>query len=247
MKSYLYIIFLLFIPSLCFAQFKPINNEDYRFVVDQTPILEMQYPKRKDIPKDCIVFYALTYDETSGTAFIYNEFICGYYDVPNFMISGFKAGARNLQRLNPKKYNNDVENIMSAINDYWQKKDSINKVQKDLVTVKKVRTGDDKIYDVVENMPTFKGGNAQLMAYLSKSIKYPVNAEKKNKQGRVVCTFVVMEDGSISDIEIVHSSSNEELDYEAIRVIKNMPKWNPGTQGGIPVKVRYTLPVTFRL
>ena len=103
-----------------------------------------------------------------------------------------------------------------------------------------------KIFEVVEQMPQFKGGDAALMEYLQKNIKYPVIAEENGIQGRVVCTFVVERDGSITDIKVVRSV-DPSLDKEAVRVIKSMPKWNPGKQNGSAVRVKFTLPVTFRL
>ena len=101
-------------------------------------------------------------------------------------------------------------------------------------------------FDVVEQMPQFKGGDAALMAYLNSHIKYPVIAEENGIQGRVVTTFVVERDGSITDVKII-KSVDPSLDKEAVRVVKSMPKWNPGKQNGSAVRVKFTLPVTFRL
>ena len=103
-----------------------------------------------------------------------------------------------------------------------------------------------KVFDVVEQMPSFKGGDAALMEWLNKNIKYPVVAEENGIQGRVVATFVVERDGSITDVKIV-KSVDPSLDKEAVRVLKSMPKWIPGRQNGQPVRVKYTVPVTFRL
>lgn len=103
-----------------------------------------------------------------------------------------------------------------------------------------------KVFDVVEQMPSFKGGDAALMEWLNKNIKYPVVAEENGIQGRVVATFVVERDGSITDVKIV-KSVDPSLDKEAVRVLKAMPKWIPGRQNGQPVRVKYTVPVTFRL
>lgn len=103
-----------------------------------------------------------------------------------------------------------------------------------------------KVFEVVEQMPTFPGGNGELMAYLGKNIKYPVVAEENGVQGRVVLTFVVERDGSITDVKVV-KSVDPSLDKEAIRVVKAMPNWIPGKQNGSAVRVKYTLPVTFRL
>ena len=103
-----------------------------------------------------------------------------------------------------------------------------------------------KIFDVVEQMPTFPGGDAALMKYLSDHIKYPVVAEENGIQGRVICTFVVERDGSITDVKVM-KSVDPSLDKEAIRVLKSMPHWIPGKQNGSAVRVKFTVPVTFRL
>ena len=103
-----------------------------------------------------------------------------------------------------------------------------------------------KVFDVVEQMPSFPGGPSALMQFLSSNIKYPVVAEENGVQGRVVCTFVVEKDGSITDVRVI-KSVDPSLDKEAMRVVKSMPKWIPGKQNGSAVRVKYTLPVTFRL
>ena len=103
-----------------------------------------------------------------------------------------------------------------------------------------------KVFEVVEQMPQFPGGDAALMQYLSSHIKYPVVAEENGIQGRVVCTFVVERNGSISDVRVV-KSVDPSLDKEAVRVIKGMPNWIPGKQNGSAVRVKYTVPVTFKL
>ena len=102
------------------------------------------------------------------------------------------------------------------------------------------------IFENVEEMPSFPGGLAALMAYLQKSIKYPEIAEENGIQGRVVCTFVVEPDGSISDVQVV-KPVDPYLDMEAVRVVRAMPKWTPGKHNGVAVRVKYTLPLTFRL
>ena len=105
---------------------------------------------------------------------------------------------------------------------------------------------EEKIFDVVEQMPDFPGGMSALMQYLSKNIKYPVVAEENGIQGRVIVTFVVEKNGSITDVQVV-KSVDPSLDKEAVRVVKSMPHWIPGKQNGSAVRVKYTLPVTFRL
>lgn len=105
----------------------------------------------------------------------------------------------------------------------------------------------DDVYEVVENMPEFpNGGMGELMKYLSANIRYPEAAHKAGIQGRVTVQFVVGKDGSIGNVSILRGV-NADLDAEAIRVISSMPKWKPGTQKGEPVKVKYTVPVMFRL
>ncbi|MDH6356612.1 energy transducer TonB [Parabacteroides sp. PF5-9] len=102
------------------------------------------------------------------------------------------------------------------------------------------------VFILVEEMPEFPGGDGQLLSFISKSIKYPVVAQENGIQGRVTCSFVVNTDGSIVDAEIARSI-DPALDKEALRVISMMPKWKPGKQRGKPVRVKYTVPITFRL
>lgn len=105
---------------------------------------------------------------------------------------------------------------------------------------------EEKVFDVVEQMPDFPGGMSALMQYLGKHIKYPVVAEENGIQGRVIVTFVVEKNGSITDVQVI-KSVDPSLDKEAVRVVKSMPHWIPGKQNGSAVRVKYTLPVTFRL
>ena len=106
-----------------------------------------------------------------------------------------------------------------------------------------------KVYEMDEEgvvWPKFPGGNDTLMTFLRSNIKYPVEAEKNGIEGRVLCTFVVTEDGSVTEPEI-KESVDPLLDEEAMRVVGVMPKWIPGTKDGFPIKVRFFLPVSFRL
>ena len=106
---------------------------------------------------------------------------------------------------------------------------------------------DPNVFEVVEKMPEFpNGGMPGLMKYLSDNIRYPEAAKVAGKQGRVTVVFVVDKDGSITNVETLRGV-DAELDKEAIRVISSMPKWIPGMQKGKAVKVRYTVPVMFRL
>lgn len=103
-----------------------------------------------------------------------------------------------------------------------------------------------QVFDVVEKMPEYPGGQAALFEYLSKNVKYPADAEKKKIEGRVLVTFVVNTDGSITDIEVVRKTFPS-LDAEAVRVISGMPKWKPGEHKGKKVHVKYSVPLIFRL
>ncbi|MDD6552208.1 MAG: TonB family protein [Prevotellaceae bacterium] len=105
---------------------------------------------------------------------------------------------------------------------------------------------ENKVFDVVEQMPSFPGGNGALMSYLSSNVKYPVVAQENGVQGRVVVSFVVEKDGSITDVQVVRSV-DPSLDREAARVVRSMPRWNPGKQNGSAVRVKYNVPVSFRL
>lgn len=114
------------------------------------------------------------------------------------------------------------------------------------VKVEEEEPEEQTIFEVVENMPEFNGGQAALMQYLAKNIKYPTIAAENGTSGRVIVQFVVNKDGSIVDAKVVRSV-DPYLDKEALRVINSMPKWKPGMQRGKPVRVKYTVPVMFRL
>jgi len=102
------------------------------------------------------------------------------------------------------------------------------------------------IFTVVESMPEFKGGMAELYKYLGNNIKYPVMAKESGIQGKVYVTFVVERDGSITDVRVLRGIGGG-CDEEAIRVVQGMPSWKPGKQRGKPVRVQYNLPVRFTL
>mgnify|MGYP002563779458 CR=1 FL=1 len=105
---------------------------------------------------------------------------------------------------------------------------------------------EQQIFQVVEEMPEFPGGMAECLKFLAKNIKYPTIAQENGVQGRVIVQFVVNQDGSIVDPVVVRSV-DPYLDKEALRVIQMMPKWKPGKQRGKAVRVKYTVPVTFKL
>ena len=115
------------------------------------------------------------------------------------------------------------------------------------VAVEEEEPEEQTIFEVVEQMPEFPdGGMAGLMQFLSKNIKYPTIAQENGTQGRVTVQFVVNKDGSIVDAKVLRGV-DPYLDKEALRVIGTMPKWKPGMQRGKPVRVKYTVPVMFRL
>ena len=104
----------------------------------------------------------------------------------------------------------------------------------------------DKVFDVVEQAPSFIGGDAKMYAWLTKNLRYPEIAQQNGIQGRVIVQFVVEKDGSISGVAVA-KGIDKDLDREAIRVVKSMPKWQPGKNNGQPVRAKYTLPVMFKL
>lgn len=105
---------------------------------------------------------------------------------------------------------------------------------------------EDVIHEHVEIMPDFPGGMAALMKYLGTNIKYPTISQEMGSAGKVIVQFVVDKDGTITNPAVVRGV-DAYLDKEAIRVISSMPKWNPGVQNGKKVRVKYTVPVVFRL
>lgn len=107
-------------------------------------------------------------------------------------------------------------------------------------------TAKNVVYDVTETMPQFPGGQEVLLKYLAANIKYPASAVKAKKQGRVIVTFIIQKDGSVAKARIA-KSVDPELDAEALRIVKAMPNWTPGTQDGKPVNVKYIIPVNFSL
>ncbi len=105
---------------------------------------------------------------------------------------------------------------------------------------------EEKVFDMVEQMPSFPGGDAELMSFLAKNMKYPAMAQENGVQGRVICQFVVTKDGTVKDVNVLRSL-DPSCDKEAIRVLLSMPRWIPGKQNGKPVAVKFTVPIIFRL
>lgn len=108
---------------------------------------------------------------------------------------------------------------------------------------KKVFTG--KVYDLVDEMPSFPGGLEELYKWIDNNVQYPAVARENGIEGRVILKFIVEKDGSLSDSTVIHSV-HPIVDREALRLVGQMPKWNPGKRAGIPVRVRYCLPIKFK-
>ena len=98
-----------------------------------------------------------------------------------------------------------------------------------------------------DSMPEFPGGVSAMMTYLMDNVKYPADAKKDKKEGRVVCSFVITKEGKVTEAHVIKSSGTESLDNEALRVVNNMPDWKPGKENGEPVNVHYSIPVVFKL
>jgi TonB family protein len=107
-------------------------------------------------------------------------------------------------------------------------------------------SGDNKVYETVEQMPEYPGGAVEMMKFLQRNIQYRANAAKNEVEGGVILQFVVEKDGQIGDVKVVRSV-DPELDAEAMRVVKSMPNFIPGRQDGKPVAVFYTIPISFKL
>ena len=115
------------------------------------------------------------------------------------------------------------------------------------VDIASITTAEEDVLSEAEVMPDFSGGIGELMRYLGENIKYPSKAIEQQWEGRSICQFVVEKDGSISNAQIVMSSGYQLLDVEAMRVILNMPNWSSGKQNGDSVRVKFTLPIVFKL
>lgn len=103
-----------------------------------------------------------------------------------------------------------------------------------------------KVYDLVDEMPSFPGGLEELYKWIDNNVQYPAVARENGIEGRVILKFIVEKDGSLSDSTVIHSV-HPMVDREALRLVGQMPKWNPGKRAGIPVRVRYCLPIKFKL
>ncbi len=141
------------------------------------------------------------------------------------------------------------QNISSSFSTFFspdRKKEEENQAAVSLILRPEHEMETEKIFTVVEEMPMFPGGDSEMLKFVSRSIRYPVEAQERGVQGRVVVTFTVNRNGQISDTQVLRGI-HPSLDEEAIRVVQLMPAWKPGRQEGKSVAVRYTLPVVFRL
>ena len=222
-------------------------------MVLQMPKLDMQFPENREIPADNKTFYALSYDDTNNTAFIYNDYVCGYYEVPAPMRAGFKTSARNLQAENPDEYWKLVKEVMDKVTANWKAKNaaaasaSAPANNTPATEAPKVLADDPNfVYETADVMPSFLGGPKALTAYLAKNTKYPEAAMKAGQQGRVICSFIVEKDGTISDLKVVRKVWPM-LEAEAKRVVASMPKWVPAMIDEETVRCRYSVPIVFRI
>jgi protein TonB len=108
------------------------------------------------------------------------------------------------------------------------------------------KTSNDKVFEKVEDMPEFPGGEQAMMKFVSENVQYPEEAKEKEISGRVLVGFIVEKDGSVNEVKIVRGIGGG-CDEEAVRVVKAMPKWKPGKEKGKPVRVSYIMPIFFKL
>ena len=108
------------------------------------------------------------------------------------------------------------------------------------------KTSNDKVFEKVEDMPEFPGGEQAMMDFVGKNVQYPKEAMEKEISGRVLVGFIVEKDGSVNEVKIVRGIGGG-CDEEAVRVVKAMPKWKPGKEKGKPVRVSYMMPIFFKL
>jgi TonB family protein len=193
------------------------------------------------------VRFRLCYFDMSGTLLDYKDYYKTNIDIAPSMtrrvdIPAFEARRNYSYYKSTSLYDDRRFNISFKLLGY-------NESYPDQNTEKGVNDSvkwEGRIYEVVEQMPHFPGGAASLMRYLSENIKYPIQAQMKGISGRVIVSFVVEPDGTFSDLRVIRSV-DPILDKEALRVVRDMPRWIPGKQDGKPVRARYNVPVSFRL
>ena len=163
---------------------------------------------------------------------------------PLFIVDGVRMDEKQVKTISPDKIASiSVLKDKAAIDVYGQDaKDGVVEI-----TLKEnIVSGNGEVFINVEEQPQFPGGAPKLLEYLSQNIRYPKEAMETDKQGRVIVSFVIRKDGSISDAKVV-KPVDPLLDAEALRVVNTMPNWTPGKQSGKAVNVKYTVPITFRL
>ena len=163
---------------------------------------------------------------------------------PLFIVDGVRMDEKQVKAISPDKIASiSVLKDKAAIDVYGQDaKDGVVEI-----TLKEnIVSGNGEVFINVEEQPQFPGGAPKLLEYLSQNIRYPKEAMEADKQGRVIVSFVIRKDGSISDAKVV-KPVDPLLDAEALRVVNTMPNWTPGKQSGKAVNVKYTVPITFRL
>ena len=193
------------------------------------------------------VRFRLCYFDMSGTLLDYKDYYKTNIDIAPSMtrrvdIPAFEARRNYSYYKSTSLYDDRRFNISFKLLGY-------NESYPDQNTEKGVNDSvkwEGRIYEVVEQMPHFPGGAASLMRYLSENIRYPIQAQMEGISGRVVVSFVVEPDGTFSDLRVIRSV-DPILDKEALRVVRDMPRWIPGKQDGKPVRARYNVPVSFRL
>jgi protein TonB len=145
-----------------------------------------------------------------------------------------------------KHFNADTSNGILFINT----KEYVKNGKKEVVDVAVKKSEEEAepegAFDVVEKMPEFPGGAAVMMKFIAENVKYPEEAYSKGIEGRVLVQFIIEKDGSVTNVKVI-KKVNDAIDAEAVRVVKAMPKWKPGKQNGREVRVKYTIPVSFRL
>lgn len=133
-------------------------------------------------------------------------------------------------------------------------KDYTKNYEEDTVAVKELQKPeeedetdtDEGLYTVLEIMPSFPGGESGLMDYIYKNLRYPSKAANKKIENCVICTFIIDINGNVTEVEVVQSA-DPLLDKEAIRIVRSLPKWKPAKKHGRPIRVKYTLPIVFRI
>ena len=186
---------------------------------------EIELAALKEIKKETKV-ERTPYNSTTGMVDSEDSYVGGKSRV-KFTPPVIKGDAEVLPETTPKQNLFKKENVNEAEND------SCNNYKPD----------ENGVYDSVEEMPTYPGGMAELMRFVYKNFKYPKEVEELGIQSRIMCTLVINEDGSISDVKVI-KPVHPLYDAEFVRVVEAMPKWNPGKHNGKPLKVKYTIPMT---